>query len=786
VRARSARYNGAALPSRAGVLLFPGALVTTRRRLLCAIVCALLIGLAVRDARAQTVAGPEAGPATEVLRGPDLRQTQQRARVGVALGGGSARGIAHVGVLRWFEEHRIPIDAVAGTSMGGLIGGSFAVGMSPDEIEAMLAGVSWDEMFGASTFEFQNVRRKRDRRAYPSNLEFGLKGGFKSPPSLNNGQQVDLLLARVTAPYFAISSFDELPTPLRVVAVDLVTAQPVVLGRGSLARAMRATMSLPAVFPPILQDGQVLVDGGVLNNIPTDVARSMGADRVVAVNVGDLDDPDEIDYSIFGLLGVTLDTMMRSNSLKAVAAADVVINVPLKEYGSLDWRRYDALIAEGYRAAESKRDELLPLAVDEAAWQRWLAARAAARRTALPVPSAVRIEGAGQSDVRIMLRAIQPDIGRPLDVDELEDDLETLGGLDRYETLTWTLVPTGGSAELVIDAVPKKYGPPFVFLGLSLENTTAREFRFSLSGRYLAFDALVSGAELRVDGSVGSEPSLFASWFLPAGSSAFFVEPHAGVTSTTLVEVEDDRVVATYRQVRTWAGADVGVNLGRLDDVRLGLRTGRLDANVRVGNPSLPELAGAETVAELRWTHDGQDSPVVPSEGLLSSGTLRYYLDAPEPRDVVTTRRTADVTQLDARAFWVRSAGSTQRGRVFVLGGFGTSFGGAPLPTDQFALGGPFALGGFNQGDQRGDHFLLASGGYLHQVFRMPDFLGGPVFVGGWVETGKAFDRWDDVDYAVHGSGGIIAETLVGPLFLSFSAGSGNFRTYVGIGRVFR
>jgi NTE family protein len=334
--------------------------------------------------------------------------------------------------------------------------------------------------------------------------------------------------------------------------------------------------------------------------------------------------------------------------------------------------------------------------------------------------------------------------------------------------------------------LPKKYGPPFLFLGLSLENTTAREFRFGLSGRYLAFDVLGSGSELRIDGSVGSEPSLYGGWYRPIGSSILFVEPHAGVNSKTLVEIEEDRVVATYRQVRTWAGADIGVNLGRLDDLRLGLRTGRLDATVRVGNPSLPELAGAETVADLRWTHDGQDSPVVPSEGLLLRSAIRYFIDAPEPRDVVTSRRTEDVTQAEFRAFWIRSTGSTARGRLFVLGGAGTSFDREPLPTDQFALGGPFALGAFNQGDQRGDHFMLASGGYLHEIFRMPDFLGGPVFVGGWIETGKAFNAWDEADYAVQGSGGIIADTLVGPMFLSFSAGSGNFRTYVGIGRVFR
>jgi NTE family protein len=177
--------------------------------------------------------------------------------VGVAFGGGSARGLAHIGVIQWFEEHRIPIDVVAGTSMGGLVGGSYASGMSAAELRAMIEGTDWDVMFGSSSFGFKNLRRKRDARSYPSRLEFGLKGGIVAPSALNDGQQVDLLLARISAPYYAIESFDDLPTPFRCVAVDLVSADRIVIGSGSLAQAMRATMSLPGIFPPMQIDNRV-------------------------------------------------------------------------------------------------------------------------------------------------------------------------------------------------------------------------------------------------------------------------------------------------------------------------------------------------------------------------------------------------------------------------------------------------------------------------------------------------------------------------------------------------
>ena len=214
--------------------------------------------------------------------------------------------IAHVGVIRWLEEHHIPIDLIAGTSMGGLIGGSVASGMSADEIAALLARVDWDEMFGFSPFRYKNIRRKDDARDYPSRIEFGVKRGLKLPVALNNGQQVDFLLARIAGPYGTIASFDELPTPFRAVAVDLVTAQPAVLASGSLPSALRATMSLPGIFPPLERDGMILVDGGAMNNVPADVARQMGADKVIAVNVGDLTDRETVSASLFGLAGATL------------------------------------------------------------------------------------------------------------------------------------------------------------------------------------------------------------------------------------------------------------------------------------------------------------------------------------------------------------------------------------------------------------------------------------------------------------------------------------------------
>ena len=229
--------------------------------------------------------------------------------------------------------------------------------------------MNWDQLFGASSFAYKNIRRKADARAYPSRLEFGLKGGIVPPTALNNGEYVELMLGRIAAPYFELESFDDLPTPFRTVAVDLLSAQQVVMRRGSLADAMRATMSLPLIFPPAVVDGQMLVDGGTMNNIPADVVKAMGADRVIAVNVGDLADPEGVSQTLLGVAGSTIDAMMRASTRRALTSADIVIDVPLKKYGSLDWRRYADLIDEGYRAAEAMRDRLLPLAITKEKFQ---------------------------------------------------------------------------------------------------------------------------------------------------------------------------------------------------------------------------------------------------------------------------------------------------------------------------------------------------------------------------------------------------------------------------------
>jgi NTE family protein len=321
-------------------------------------------------------------------------------------------------------------------------------------------------------------------------------------------------------------------------------------------------------------------------------------------------------------------------------------------------------------------------------------------------------------------------------------------------------------------------------LGLSLENTTSDDFEFQLAARYLTFDAVGSGSELRVDGSMGARPSIGAELYRPLGRTALFVAATAGARKGTLNIVSDDVVVARYSENNAVVGLDAGVNLGRDSDVRIGMSVGHLSAHVETGDPGLPELEGRETRARLMWRYDGQDRNVAPSKGVRAIGTIDHIVAAPDPPpEFQTDRSNDDVTQAEIRSsiFW--SARRTNR--LFMAASLGTTWG-HPLATDQFQLGSPFRLGAYHVGEFRGDHYGVLTAGYLHAIGRLPDFLGDSIYLGSWIESGSAFNDIDDARLRTNVSVGALADTLIGPVLVGASFGfDGARRYYIGIGRLF-
>ena len=708
----------------------------------------------------------------------------RRPTIGVAFGGGSARGFAHVGVIRWFEEHRIPIDLAAGTSMGALIGGSYAAGMNAEELTALLDATDWDVVFGSTPYRFRSIARKQDARGYPSRLQLHVRSTVGLPNSLNNGEEVDFLLSRVGALYGSLPSFDSLPTPFRCIALDLRTGEAIVLDKGSLSIMMRSSMSLPGVFPPMHVDDYVLVDGGAMNNVPADVVRGMGADVVVAVTVGAMLDTNPVGRSIGGIVNNTISAMQRANTRRGMAAADLVIHPDLTGLTGGDWTRSREFEAKGYAAAERMKDKLLPLAVDSATWLRYTRRRAAKRRSKMPMIVAIEVTGATPADERLLRRRMKSQVGKPLDIERVEEGVRRFSGLDRYLTVGWDLVERNGSFVLLVRARRLATAPPLLMSVINVESRMNDDYQFEWASRFLALDWLSAGSETRLDLTLGTQLKLGGELRAPILGPLFLAGSVIG-RRDVLNFFQDDAVVAQYTEREAYGLFDVGLSW-RDVELRAGVLGGHYDVKVRVGDPVLPTIEGRESQLRLLGIFDTQDAAVIPSRGLRLVASARHYMSAADPdRDLPSGRTDEGLYQAEIEGSTFHSW-SERRNRVFAVAGGGTSFGDNPLPTEQFALGLPLRLDAFSLGERRGDHFGALTLGYLRSLMELPGFLAGPSYVGAWLQGGSAWDVGADAQVDVQLGVGAIAETLIGPGIVGYSLGSGARRFYVGFGRLFR
>jgi len=743
-------------------------------------VAGLLIAIAVSAARPSPALAQQAG-------GPQPGATS-RPTIGLALGGGAARGLAHIGLLRWFEEHRIPVDYLAGTSMGALVAAAYATGLSPDDIQTLLRETDWDLISRAdSPYRFKTFRRKEDARAFPGQLDFGLKGGFTVPSALNSGQQIELLLDRIALPYFALEHFDALPIPFRAVATDLRLARPVVLDSGSLSDALRASMAMPGLLSPVTLDGRLLVDGGALNNVPADVVRAMGARVVIAVNVGSSTDEPPAPTTLFGVLDQTIDAMMTSSTREALTAADLVIVPDLKGLSASDWRRTDDFVMQGYQAAEAVADGLLQYQVTEATYAEWTRARQERRRTDVPIVRHVRLEGTTgvETDV-IGNRLREHQAGRPLGRDAIENSILRMSGTDRYDVVKYDLDAAPDGDELVIRMTPKTHGPPFLMAALDLQNIDANTFAVNVRTRLTLFDAPLPNSEIRIDTGVGTDQTAAGELYTRFGRSGFFAAPRAFFTRRSLHRYDAGEFVADYQVKRTGVAFDLGHTTGLRSQLRFGFDVADVRTRLRIGERVLPDAGGTDRSVSLRWAFDGQDSPVVPTRGVRARTALRYVVDAPEivTGEDVAVRGARDVRQAEATGSWFTRVGT--RHRLFLSGGGGTSFG-RDAGFNQFRLGGPLRLGALNTDEIQGSQYILGVAGVLREWLRLPSGLGGNAYLGGWLEQGTAFNRFRDAEYRASVSVAVLVETMIGPALVAYSQSvTGGGRLYTSVGSFLR
>ncbi|PYX49697.1 MAG: patatin [Acidobacteria bacterium] len=541
-----------------------------------------------------------------------------RPRIGLALSGGGAMGLAEIGVIQWMEENHIPVDRIAGTSMGSIIGAMYATGMSPAEIETFAEKIDWDQAFlPEEIYTELSYRRKQDRRDFLINAPLGLKHGLNGPNGFNSGQGVGLLLDRIAFPESSAASFDDLPIPFRCVATDMLSGEGIVLHDGPLAQAVRASMAIPGVFTPVEINGRVLADGGMVQNIPVETVFAMNADVVIAVELRlPRVDPKGLE-TLTGILSRAVDVMITQNERRSLTLANATVSIGMDGFEPTDYSRVKDLVKVGHDAAASHSAALLPFAITDAAeWQEYLAVRSARRHPLPEKIGVVEVTGAdSDTDARIKHRLDKALQGK-VDLSKLDTQLTRIAGEGQFDRLGYEGFTQNGVPALRVTTHDKTYGPPFVDLAVNVEGSGVAAFDFSAGARLTFMDIAHHGGEWRNDLLFGSTNLGATEFYQPLGQSRFFVAPYAFASKSARNSFSGLTRVAVFGDERAGGGFDIGYNSGRRSEIRFGYEIfdGRLSP--LIGAAGLPIVNGSTGEFRARYVWDGQDSPSVPRSGM--------------------------------------------------------------------------------------------------------------------------------------------------------------------------
>jgi NTE family protein len=706
-------------------------------------------------------------------------QPASRPKVALVFEGGGALGFAHIGVIEWIEAHHIPVDYVAGTSMGGLVGGLYASGMSPQEIATFVGGINWTAVLsGQVPFPALSYRRKEDKLAFPNRLEFGLKHGFSLPSGLNSGSAVGLLLDEKMLPYYDLQSFDDLPIPFRCVATDMTTGKEHVFKDGSLAQAMRSTMSIPGVFAPVEHGTQVYSDGGAVNNLPVNVAREMGADIVIAVYLDTGPFNKTSLSSLVGVAGRNVEIMVAANELKSMKDANILLKADVSKFTASEFEKSAEIIPQGVKVAQEHAGELEKYAVSDADWQAYLAQRNSRRRTALPEPQFVDIYGMhGVLQTQIANEFTQY-VNKPIDTQQIEKTIVDLQGTGLYTSISYNLIDKDDKTGLLVRPRLKDYGPPFLNVGLFLSSNNVNDIQLGLGARATFFGMAGPGSELRVNASVGQLAGISGELYKPLFvGKGYFVAPRAYYAHAVSAYYSGSQQLAQYTEERNGFGVDLGYQFGSKAELRVGEDYQWYGETLRIGTPIEQAFHITPLVSSAQFQYLGQDSVQVPTRGTEIRSLYMYSTQSPNSSE--------GYSQLDTKISHFIPVRS--RGIILGIGEGGTSFGATNLGLAGFSLGGPLRLSAYEQGELLGNDYFLAQAGYLHQLFKLNPVIGDAVYAGGIYEIGKVWGAapgTPSLPYDVAGT--LIVKTLIGPIYGGASVGdSGHHAWFFGLGRIF-
>lgn len=712
----------------------------------------------------------------------DNKGAGKRPSVGLVLQGGGALGLAHVGVITWLEEHHIPVDYVAGTSMGGLVGGVYATGHNAVELRQVVNSIDWDQvMAGQTPFVDLSFRRKEDARDYPNSLEFGLRKGLQFPEGFNSGQQVSLILDQVALPYSEITSFNDLPIPFACVATDLVSGKPKVFHDGSLSLALRSTMSLPGIFSPVRQKDAIYADGGLLQNIPVEVAKDMGADLTVGIHLDEAPLNPDARLSSFGVLGQSISVMISANELRSMEKADILVSVPLQKYGALDFDKADEIIKIGYDAAAAKAKILMTLSVDDATWKEYLAERSARRRTA-PIPTFVAVDGVNGDLSRRVEQQMTDVVGKPIDYETLDSEIMHLKGMGRFSNLSYEFVERDGQQGLLVKTEENVYGPPIVRPLILVDGSSYNNVTFNLGARITWLDVGGFRSEWRNDIILFSEYGLRSEYYHPfTPLTHWFIAPRGVLDSNPFYLYDNNKLVSTYRGRSAGGGLDVGYQFGTVGELRVGYEGGWEHFAPQIGNPNeLPTFDGSYADARIQYRLDKLDDPVIPRTG--EAGAVTFLWSNASP--IATNQY--PVLQGTYGQFFKLSEPTSVFLRVFGGTTFNYETG---LP--QFSLGGSERLVAYGTNELLMDKYFLFQIGYMRQLAKLPPLFGSGVYLLGLYEGAQVYGAPHTMvnkasGYPTDAAAGIVVNTIFGPVEAAYAYGdTGHRKFFFRIGRLF-
>ncbi len=715
----------------------------------------------------------------------DGLQAGDRPRIGLVLSGGGARGGVHVGVLRALEELHVPIDYIAGTSVGAVVGGFYASGLTADEIETVIKNIDWDAAFLEDIPRaLWSFRRKRDDDLFLVDQQPGLnRGQFELPLGVVQGQIIDLITAETVLPAARVRDFDDLPIPFRAVAADIATGEAVILSSGNLASALRATMSVPAIIAPIEIDGRLLVDGGVAMNLPIEVARDMGADIVIAVDVtSPLLGRDDLN----SVLDVTaqLTTLLTRYGVDAQLAtlqpSDVLLTAEAdKEYGSTTFSRMPETIPVGYTLAMGSEQRLRELAIDAEAY----AAHRAAQLGAKPRPP-TRIDfvdlqnNSFVADSVIERYLADIGIGEPLDLDEIERTIDRIYGLGVFQNVRYEFVERGTSVGLQIRADERSWGPGYAQFGLQFNASGNQDLLFGVAGSYLRTGLNALNGELRATAVLGAEPALQLDLHQPFGASAkYFVAPSVRIDSTLLNLFDGETRLTEARVKAATLELGIGRELGGWGEIRAGLRRRSGSVDVQVGELGLFEEGDFHDGAFfVRLAADTLDNVAFPRSGVGAS--LEWRSSSPGSLSADVAFDQVSLTASAARSWNRYTLLSTLR--------YETTFDGVAPLTSEYRFGGLFDLSGLGRSTLSGQNVARIGASFYRQINNLALF---PAFAGVSLEYGNIWQNRSEIsfdDALLGGSLWLGLDTPIGPIYGAYGrTEDGSSAFYLVLGRIF-